>query len=40
MKMEKDPKHNEVKKCVKEGVRRVSQLIENWADDSSIIGVI
>ena len=40
MKMEKDTKHNEVTQCTKEGVYRVSQLIKNRADESSIAGVI
>ena len=40
MKMGKDPKHNEVTQCTKEGVPRASQLIENQADEISIAGVI
>ena len=39
MKMNKDTKYGEATQCMKEGVHRASQLIENWTGESSISGV-
>ena len=40
MKMKKNQKYDDPKQCMKEGMHRVSKLIENWADERSISGVV
>ena len=38
--MDKNKKYDEVMQRLKEGMHRVLKLIENWAKESSIAGVI
>ena len=40
IKIDKNQKYDEVMQCLKEGEHQVLQLIENWAEESSISVVI
>ena len=40
MKMGKNQKNADDNNCIKEGINRVLKLIENWAEETSISGVI
>ena len=36
----KQPKNEETNNCMKEGIDRVTKLIENWTEESSVTGVL
>ena len=40
IKAEKTRKYEETRECTKEATHRVLKLVENWADEDSIAGII